>query len=245
MVASMSLECAELKTKIASTTLPPPVDNFMATNDFLRYLSQFIPVQDLLRTFRLVCKQWRDVAEEIIGQDVESGELMIHDGKDVMARYEVLQERRKLVTRVVFLLNITKVGRFACIFAANLVVVDIPEGVDSIDDNAFEYCSSLTNVSFPTKLTSIGAFTVAKCSSLDNVDLRHTNLQELGNQAFYRCSELKTMTIPDSLQTLGAWVFCHCLEIFPFSIIVTDNTNELFPTDTASEVVAYLRSQQT
>ena len=53
---------------------------------------------------------------------------------------KALEERRRLVTRVIFLLNITEVGIRACMLAINLVVVDIPEGVKSIRERAFSYC---------------------------------------------------------------------------------------------------------
>ncbi|GMH74755.1 hypothetical protein TrLO_g3374 [Triparma laevis f. longispina] len=150
MVAALSLKKAELKTKIASTTPPPPpVDDFLSTNDFRRYLSQHISVQDLLRTFRLVCKQLRDVAEEIIDPGVESGELQVLDGRDFSyVDDEVLEERHKLVTRAIFLLNATKVGEYVCRYT-NLVIVEIPEGVVRIRAHAFACCSSLTTVSFP------------------------------------------------------------------------------------------------
>ena len=113
------------------------------------------------------------------------------------------KERRALVTRVIFLLNVTKVGELACCYAVNLVVVEIPEGVKSIGEMAFMRCASLTTNSFPTTLTSIGVAAFEDCSSLAIVDLLHTNLQELGHGAFNDCSELKSMIIPDSLQTLG------------------------------------------
>jgi len=54
-------------------------------------------------------------------------------GQEAVAR----QERRKLVTRVIFLLSITKVGAHACDDAINLVVVDIPEGVERFCGCAF------------------------------------------------------------------------------------------------------------
>ena len=86
--------------------------------------------------------------------------------------------------RVIFLLDITKVGECACKWAANLVLVDIPEGIEIIGDGALEHCSSLTTVSFPTTLTPIGDRVFYSCKSLDNVDLRDTNLQELDFQVF-------------------------------------------------------------
>ena len=73
------------------------------------------------------------MAEEVIDEGVESGELIVHDGKDISRAVAVARvERRELVTRVVFLLKLTKVGVYAYAKAVNLIVVDIPEGIESI-----------------------------------------------------------------------------------------------------------------
>ncbi|GMH74417.1 hypothetical protein TL16_g06463 [Triparma laevis f. inornata] len=118
-----------------STTVcaaPATTDQFMHTPEFKRHFIEFVHVQTLM-ALRLATKGWNAAADALIDEGVRSGELMVHDGKDI--RYDEAQTRiegRKLVTRVVFLLNITKVGEYACQYASNLVVVDIPEGVDSI-----------------------------------------------------------------------------------------------------------------
>ncbi|GMI05511.1 hypothetical protein TrLO_g11636 [Triparma laevis f. longispina] len=48
-------------------------------------------------------------------------------GRSIGAR----EEKMKRVKRVIFFLNITKVGKEACKYA-NLIAVDIPEGMKSI-----------------------------------------------------------------------------------------------------------------
>ena len=80
---------------------------------------------------------------ERVDERVESGVLMVHDGKDIVwEKVRSRKERRKLVTRMIFLLNITKVGDFACFWVVNLVVIGIPEGVESIGYAAFDDCCS-------------------------------------------------------------------------------------------------------
>ncbi|GMI18287.1 hypothetical protein TrLO_g2781 [Triparma laevis f. longispina] len=102
-----------------------------------------------LMALRVVTKGFNVAADTLIDEGVRSGDLMVHDGKDIHMLVAVARkERCKLATRVIFFLNITKVGKFACYYAANLVVVDIPEGVEEIRWNAFAYCSSLTTYVF-------------------------------------------------------------------------------------------------
>ena len=167
---------------------------------------------------------------------VASGAMLVHDGKDIGLITNVREERMKLVMRMIFLLNITKVGYCACVFAVNLVVVDLPEGVERIGVRAIRGCSSLTNVSFLTTLKVIGQ---SAFYSLENVDLLHTNLQEIGDHAFWDCPELKSMKIPDSLRTIGDYIFYNCHKLVPSNIAVNDCSDE-----TTSDVVAHLRSQQ-
>ena len=221
------------------STAPATSDQSMHTPEFRIHFVEFVHVQTLM-AFRVATKGWNAAADAQIDEGVRSGDLMVHGGKDISWRWQYpREERRKLVTRVIFLLNITKVGDYACAYAINLVVVDIPEGVGSIGLRAFKDCTSLTKVSFPTTLTSIGWYAFQSCSSLDNVVLRHTNLQELGSQAFAYCFELKSMTIPDSLQTLDTFVFYGCSKLVPSKIDVNDINN--YDQDA---VIAHLRSQQ-
>ncbi|GMI16377.1 hypothetical protein TrLO_g12922 [Triparma laevis f. longispina] len=212
-------------------------NNFLNTDDFRRLIVPFLP-NDALTTIRLASKPWSRVAEEFIGDGVESRTMIVRGEEDIPFSLD-LKERHEKVTRVIFLLNIMKIGEYSCAEAVNLVVIDIPEGVESIGQAAFGSCRSLTTISFPTTLTSIGRTTFAGCSSLDNVDLLLTNLQGLGNVAFTDCSELKSVTIPDSLQTLGGSVFWGCSKLVPSNIIANESEY-----DVTSEVVAYLRSQQ-
>ncbi|GMH52502.1 hypothetical protein TL16_g01243 [Triparma laevis f. inornata] len=135
------------------STVPATTDQFMFTNDFKRLLVGLVQ-GDTLMTLRMATKVWRRVVDAFIDERVASGAMIVHDGKDirfgsVLAR----EERRELVTLVIFLLNIKKVGEQECMWATNLVVVDIPEGVQSISRAAFFRCYSLTTVSFPTTLT--------------------------------------------------------------------------------------------
>ncbi|GMH75006.1 hypothetical protein TrST_g8502 [Triparma strigata] len=222
----------------ASAWIVPP---WFHTKEFMRHLIDYL-TNDMLMMMRLLCKDWRRVVDKFIDGKVESGEMMVVGGNDIS--YEEASALwdsggRSLVTQTVFLLNITKVGRLACCEASILVVVEIPEGVESIGRAAFYNCHSLTTVSFPTTLKSIGRVAFGYCSSLDNVYLLHTKLQELGLEVFFCCSELKSMTIPDSLQTLAAVVFVDFFKLVPSTIIVEFNH-----IDATTQVIAHLRSLQ-
>lgn len=64
--------------------------------------------------------------------------------------------------------------------------LDIPEGVENINDGAFYKCLSVENIKLPQSLMSIG------------------------NMAFYGCSNLKSVEIPDKCWVMGTWAFALC-----------------------------------
>ncbi|GMH60110.1 hypothetical protein TL16_g02976 [Triparma laevis f. inornata] len=193
---------------VVSTVLAT-IDQFMFTDDFKRLFVGLVR-WDTLMTLRLATQAWKRVVEAFIYEDVRSGKLIVHDGKDLSGmNWEALDERRKRVTR------------------------KIPEGIEIIGIGAFDECRSLSTISFPTTLTSIDWNAFADCFSLENVDLLHTNLQELEEWAFYQFSELKSVTIPDSYLTLGAHVFTGCSKPVPSNIDVDVGYND--------ETIAYLR----
>ena len=144
----------------------------------------------------------------------------------------------KPVRKIVFLLNITKVGDYAFMGASILglhsVVVDIPEGITNIGNRSFCCCYYLKYIKFPKSLTSIGNSSFYGCSSLERVDLLHTKAQQLGHGAFYDCTSLREMKVPDSLQNFGVNVFRSCSKLVPSDMVFQD----------ANAVVTYLRSIQ-
>lgn len=60
----------------------------------------------------------------------------------------------------------------------------IPEGVTSICDYAFNYCTSLTDVVLPESLTSIGDYAFNECYGIEHVTIP-SNVVKIGSGAFY------------------------------------------------------------
>ncbi|GMH97063.1 hypothetical protein TrVE_jg9043 [Triparma verrucosa] len=217
----------------------------MHTDDFRRLFVDFMMV-DTLVTMRWLDRKWHKVVEKKLTdfEDEPFGEIIVHGGNDIILDESDTDVRRvgmKLVTKVVFFLNITKVGDRVCRYANNLVVVDIPEGITIIGLCSFFKYHSLKSIKFPKSLTSIGNYSFSTCSSLEEVDLLHTNVQELGEGAFFNCTSLRATKIPDSLQYVGHYVFFGCSELVPSTIDVDDKINE---EDETFKVVTYLRSIQ-
>ena len=179
-----------------------------------------------LVAMRWLDTKWHKVVEKKLTElkeDEPYGEIIVHGGNDINEDEAYSAARRewmKQVTKVVFLLNITEVGDYACFKASNLVAVDIPEGITIIGRASFAGCIRLKDFKFPNSLTSIGSYSFQGCSSLEQVYLLHTNVLELGQSAFQRCESLREMKVPDSLQKFGtcSYVFWRCSKLVPADI---------------------------
>ena len=76
----------------------------------------------------------------------------------------------------------------------------IPEGVTSIGDYAFDYCTALTSVTIPEGITTIGTYAFRGCENLTCVTIP-SSLSTLGDNVFIWCSSLDTVHVSD----LAAW----------------------------------------
>ncbi len=85
----------------------------------------------------------------------------------------------------------------------------IPNGVTSIGDYAFRYCSGLTSVTIGNSVTSIGSYAFYGCSGLTSVTIGNS-VTSIGDYAFAWCSKLTSITIPSSVTSIGEDAFAWC-----------------------------------
>ena len=72
----------------------------------------------------------------------------------------------------------------------NLVSIDIPNGIKSVGDRAFEGCRSLISIIIPDGVTDIQDGAFAYCSELTNITI-HDSVKHIDNYAFNQCAKLK------------------------------------------------------
>ena len=85
----------------------------------------------------------------------------------------------------------------------------IPDGVDSIRNNAFTNCENLTSLTIPESVTSIGRYAFYGCSGLTSVTIPE-GVISIGEGAFGECSGLISVTIPESVTSIGRYAFFEC-----------------------------------
>ncbi len=102
----------------------------------------------------------------------------------------------------------------------NLVSVQIGNCVETIGDNAFQYCSGLTSVVIPDSVTSIGGGAFYNCYNLTSIVIPDS-VTSIGNGAFVYCTSLTSVSIGSGVTTIGYSAFQGCASLTSVTIYAT------------------------
>jgi hypothetical protein len=100
----------------------------------------------------------------------------------------------------------------------------IPTSVTNIANQAFSYCTSLTDVTIGNGVTRIGDSAFADCTGLTSITIP-PNVTHLGGSAFGLCTNLTSITIPASVTSIGVTPFSRCTSL---SAIAVDINNPAY-----------------
>jgi len=84
-------------------------------------------------------------------------------------------------------------------------IFTIPSSVNSIGDNAFKDCASLTSVNVPDGVTSIGDGAFSCCKNLTSIKIPDS-VTSIGMYAFFD-SGVKNLNIPKNIEKIGFGAF--------------------------------------
>ena len=121
------------------------------------------------------------------------------------------------VKKVVIEDGVTSIGESAFFYCSSLTSITIPDSVTSIGDYAFFNCSSLTSITIPDSVTSIGESAFYGCSSLTSITIPNS-VTSIGNNTFRLCKSLTIITIPDSVTSIGESAFDNCKNLKTISL---------------------------
>ena len=88
--------------------------------------------------------------------------------------------------------GITSIGNDTFSYCTGLIEVEIPDSVTNIGDRAFRECIGLTEIEIPNNVTSIGDYAFLRCSDLKKITMSGT--ASIGQYAFYECNRLTIYT---------------------------------------------------
>ena len=94
------------------------------------------------------------------------------------------------------------------------VRVVLEEGVEVIQDRAFEDCAGITEIVLPTTLKTIGASAFEGCSGITKINFADTTqIVTIGSSAFSGCKGITSIALPDTLKTIGGYAFENCSSV--------------------------------
>ena len=98
--------------------------------------------------------------------------------------------------------------------------VTFADGLERIDEGAFEACGSLLSVRIPDTVTRIGASAFKDCVAFGTKDVTVGRaVSEIGSFAFSGCRALRSLTLPDGIRSLPGGICndCEALRTATFS----------------------------
>ncbi len=98
-------------------------------------------------------------------------------------------------------------------------------GVDEIQDSAFEGCGSIVKVVIGDSVKRIGAYAFKYCNNLRVVDIGN-GVTAIGEQAFYNCSSLISIKLGSALTTISGNAFEYCSSLDNITIPASVETIE-------------------
>ncbi len=100
-----------------------------------------------------------------------------------------------------------------CFSSTNISEFLFPEGIEVIEDYAFQFCS-FTTLDLPDTITTLGVSCFDSNTNLVEVDLPdNTSLRTIPNRAFWGCSNLEKAIIHEGVTTLAMQSFYNCTSL--------------------------------
>ena len=137
--------------------------------------------------------------------------------------------------------GVTSIGEGAFFWCTNLTSVTIPLSVTKILTDAFN-STGLTSITIHSGVTNIGSGAFSSCENLTSVTI-HEGVTRIGSMAFDNCKKLSAITIPASVTYVGYGAFIGSTNLTNITVAAgnpeySSEGGILFNKD-KSEIIAY------
>ena len=105
-------------------------------------------------------------------------------------------------------------------FKEQITDVNFPSGITSIADYSFQNCYGLTSVTIPDSVTSIGLQSFQGCYRLILISIPSL-VTSIGMAAFQSCSGLTSVIIPSGVTSIGNFAFRFCSRLTSLACLAT------------------------
>ena len=109
----------------------------------------------------------------------------------------------------------------------------IPNGVTSIGDSAFGWCSELTELVLPNSVTRIGDSAFEYCSGLTKLTLPNS-ITSIGDSAFYVCRGLEKITVESGNSCYDSRDNCNSIIDKKTNTLIVGCKNSIIPNSVTS-----------
>ena len=116
------------------------------------------------------------------------------------------------IVKVIVCNGITSIGDYAFFYCTSLKSIEIPNSVTSIGELAFNNCTSLKSIEVPNGVTVIENGVFCVCTSLKSIKIPDS-VTSIGDDAFSNCISLESIKIPNSVTSIGLAAFCNCTSL--------------------------------
>lgn len=92
--------------------------------------------------------------------------------------------------------GVRELDDYSCNNCRNLIEVSLPQSLQKIGRDAFEFCYGLNRIELPASVRSIGVNAFVSCNHLSEIQMYSTEPPILGKSALGGASSLKTINVP-------------------------------------------------
>ena len=143
----------------------------------------------------------------IIGAGVKSIDLSVLGDSEELLNIEVDKDNQYFSSRDGVLYD-KSLTTLIMVFSRSRETVIIPNGVETIAENAFLGCENLNSITIPGSVKSIGERSFRGCN-LNSIIIAGS-VKSIGKEAFQECESLYTVEIQNGVETIAENAFLGC-----------------------------------